>query len=68
MKYTSLLQLPLPLLVSLLTSQANADCEVVEWDSQNAVASQLEGSWALNMDLIPVLSPWTVELDFPFSE
>merc|ERR1711971_663390 len=61
MMYTRLLQLALPLLVSLLTSQAAADCEV-EWDSQNVVATQLEGSWALNKELSLVLSPsWSEE-------
>ena len=60
MMYTSLLQLALPLMVSLLTSQAAADCEV-EWDSRNVVATQLEGSWALNKELSLVLSPFTAE-------
>ena len=61
MMYTSLLQLALPLLVSLLTSQAAADCEV-EWDSQNVVATQLEGAWVLNKELSLVLSPsWSEE-------
>ena len=55
MMYTTL-QLSLPLLVSLLTSRAAADC-VVEWDSQNVVGTQLEGSWAINMELSLVLSP-----------
>ena len=54
MMSTSLLQLPL--LVSLFTSQATADCDV-EWDSENVVATQLEGSWSLNMDLTLTLSP-----------
>ena len=56
MMHTRLLQLVLSLLVSLLTSQAAADCEV-EWDSENVVATQLEGSWAINMELTLVLSP-----------
>merc|ERR1711971_1547073 len=56
MVYTSLLQLALPLLVSLFTSQATADCDV-EWDSENVVAAQLEGSWAINKELSLVLSP-----------
>ena len=57
MMFTSLLQLALPLLVSMLfTSQATADCNV-EWDSENVVATQLEGSWSLNEDLTLVLSP-----------
>ena len=43
MMHNRLLQLVLSLLVSLLTSQAAADCEV-EWDSENVVATQLEGS------------------------
>ena len=56
MMYTILLQLALPLLVSVFTSQAAADCEV-EWDSQNVVATQLEGSWAIDLELSLVLSP-----------
>ena len=60
MMYTSLLQLSLPLLVSVFTSQAAADCEV-EWDSQNVVATQLEGSWVLNKELSLVLSPSSAE-------
>ena len=53
---TSLLQLTFPLLVSVFLSKAAADCEV-EWDDQNVVATQLEGTWAINENLTLVLSP-----------
>ena len=43
-------------MVSVFTSQATADC-VVEWDSENVVATQLEGSWAINRELSLVLTP-----------
>ena len=62
MMHPRLLQLALPLLVSLLTSRAAADCEV-EWDSENVVATQLEGSWALNKELSLVLTPWSDTLN-----
>ena len=53
---TSLLQLALPLLVSVFLSQAAADCEV-EWDKHNLVATQLEGSWVPNEELNQVINP-----------
>ena len=50
----------LHLLLALLvfTTQAHADC-VVEWDDENVVATQLEGSWVMNKELSLVLSPWS---------
>ena len=53
----SLLQLALTLVISSLTTPATAEC-VVEWDSENVVATQLEGSWALNLELSLVLNAW----------
>ena len=53
---TSTLKLTLPLLVSVFTSQATADC-VVEWDSENVVATQLEGSWVPNEELTQIIYP-----------
>ena len=55
-------QLTILLMFSVFTIKATADC-VVEWDSENVVATQLEGSWALNKELSLVLSPWSVDLD-----
>ena len=54
--YTSTFHLAILLMVSVFTSQATADC-VVEWDSENVVATQLEGSWAINRELSLVLTP-----------
>ena len=62
MKYTSLLQLTLPLLVSVFISQAAADCEV-EWDMHNVVATQLEGSWAWS-ELNLIISPSYANLNY----
>ena len=59
---TSTLKLTLPLLVSVFTRKATADC-VVEWDSENVVATQLEGSWAFNKELSLILSPWSEYLN-----
>ena len=68
---TSILQLMIPLVVSGTTSTTpatpppDANC-VVEWDSGNVVATQLEGSWAINREISHVLSPWwsdTVGID-----
>ena len=56
MKYTSLIHLVLPLLVSVFLGQAAADCEV-EWDKHNLVATQLAGSWVPNEELTQVISP-----------
>ena len=57
MKHTSsLLQLALPLLVSVFLSQAAADCEVA-WDKYNVVATQLGGSWVPNEELTQVIYP-----------
>ena len=53
----SLLQLALALVVSSLPAPATAEC-VVEWDSENVVATQLEGSWAINLELSMVLNAW----------
>ena len=53
----SLLQLTLALVISSLTTPATTEC-VVEWDSENVVATQLEGSWALNLELSLVLNAW----------
>ena len=49
--------LSLALVISSLTTPATAEC-VVEWDSENVVATQLEGSWALNLELSLVLNAW----------
>ena len=60
--YTSTFNLAILLMVSVFTSRAAADCEV-EWDSENVVATQLEGSWALNKELSLVLTPWSDTLN-----
>ena len=46
------------------TPPPDANC-VVEWDDGNVVATQLEGSWAINRELSHVLTPWsdTVAID-----
>ena len=60
--YTSTFHLAILLMVSVFTSQATADC-VVEWDSENVVATQLDGSWAINRELSLVLTPWSDTLN-----
>ena len=60
--HTCTLQLAIVLMVSVFTIKATADC-VVEWDSENVVATQLEGSWALNKELSLILSPWSDTLN-----
>ena len=60
--HTCTLQLAIVLMVSVFTIQTTADC-VVEWDSENVVATQLEGSWALNKELSLVLTPWSDTLN-----
>ena len=51
--FITLFLLALPLLVS-------SDC-VVEWDSENVVATQLEGSWALNQEVSNDLYPYEAD-------
>ena len=60
--YTSTFNLAILLMVSVFTSRAAADC-MVEWDSENVVATQLEGSWAINKELSLVLTPWSDTLN-----
>ena len=60
--YTSTSQLAILLIASVFTSKAAADCEV-EWDSENVVATQLEGSWGVNKELSLILSPWSEYLN-----
>ena len=61
--FTSILALIIPLVVSDTTTTTpstpppDANC-VVEWDDGNVVATQLEGSWAINRELTQVLVPW----------
>ena len=67
MKHTSsLLQLALPLLVSVFLSQAAADCEVA-WDKHNVVATQLEGSWAWS-ELTLIISPSSAGANYNYTE
>ena len=40
------------------TTNRNKKC-VVEWDKDNVVATQLEGTWILNAELTRVLSPYS---------
>ena len=60
--HTRTSQLAILLMVSIFTSKATADCDVV-WDSENVVATQLEGSWALNKELSLILTPWSDTLN-----
>ena len=55
-------QLTILLMFSVFTIKVTADC-VVEWDSENVVATQLEGSWGVNKELSLILSPWSEYLN-----
>ena len=54
--FTSIFALVILLVVSGTTTTTTG-C-VVEWDEENVVATQLEGSWAINRELTQVLVPW----------
>ena len=52
----------LQLLLAIVVFKSDAKCQV-EWDDENVVATQLEGSWAINREISHVLAPWSAAIE-----